>query len=280
VSLAAALAMPAAAGATGEAARVEAARAARAEGRWIAVIDPGHGGNDPGAPGLRELWEKEVVLDIGRRVAAALEQGGRVHAVLTRDDDRYLSLARRKRLARSVEGDVFLSIHANTCPSPTCRGPELYFLSLSGATDAAAQAVADKENAADLVGGGSPETEDDVVSILWDLKRADVLQKSSRLAERVVESLEGELGITRLSVKQARFAVLRSLAMPSLLAEVGFLTHPEEAALLGSPAYRDRLARALADAIVSFLEEQGPPPPIIEAGGRPATGRESKPEPP
>ncbi len=221
---------------------------------FVVVLDPGHGGLDPGAVcgGVRE---KDVALAVARRVAALLGDLPGYRAVLTREGDYFVSLARRVRIAREREGDLFLSIHANTHPRSGTDGMEVYFLSLEGATDREARELADKENAADLVGLAPDERRDDsVISILMDLRMARVLNRSSSLAERILAATAAQ-GLEVRRVKQARFQVLRSLAMPSALVELAYLSNRDDRKLLASGEGQRRLAAAVLRGILDYRRD-------------------------
>lgn len=216
---------------------------------FVVVIDPGHGGKDPGA--IRgSLQEKDIVLDIGREVARQLEELPGYRVVLTRDRDEFLALGRRVEVARREKGDVFISIHCNTHPRPAESGMEVYFVSLQGATDREARELADKENAAGLVGLAPGEDHADlVVDILMDLKKTRVLQDSSRLAATLLTAADRSGVVAGRRVKQAGFQVLKNLAMPSALVEVAYLSNQADYRLLGDQAGRRRLATALVAGI-------------------------------
>lgn len=231
------------------------------------ILDPGHGGMDPGA--IRgKVREKDVVLAVCRELKSILDAQPGIETVLTRSRDYYPSLSQRVAIARKERGDLFLSVHCNTHPKPTVSGMEVYFLSLQGATDREAQELADKENAADLVGLAPGEQQGDaVMSILMDLKMTQVLQQSSRLAECLLgETAAANLGTRR--AKQARFQVLRSLAMPAALVELAYLSHDGDRALLASPQGQRRYAEVLAAGILRFCADRALPgvePPVVLA---------------
>jgi len=230
----------------------------------VIIIDPGHGGEDPGTLGNGALVEKDIVLDISKRLAALLKSRGGYDVRLTRDGDYFVRLAKRKQIANVSEGDVFISIHANSAPNRRADGTEIFYVSPRGASDQAARELADRENAADLVGGVSPDADGDVLSILVDLKMSDNVQKSSDLAGLVRD----ELGTDRVSdcaVKQAGFLVLKSLAMPSILVEVGFLTNSSDVDKLKRASYRQSYAECLADALDHFFDRYAPV--VAQQGG-------------
>jgi N-acetylmuramoyl-L-alanine amidase len=224
------------------------------------VIDPGHGGEDWGTRGYGGLVEKKLTLDIARRIARFVRASGSGwNATLTREDDSFVSLQRRVRMAQTAQADLFVSIHANSSPSPSARGVEVFFVSLSKATDQAAEELADKENAAHLIGVDSlaaangAAASDDLLGILLDMRQSETIERSSSLAEEIIEAYRSDGQVPVRGVKQAGFQVLKSVVVPSVLVEVGFVTNSTEAKLLLKPEYRERLARAIASGIESFL---------------------------
>ncbi|GEJ55891.1 N-acetylmuramoyl-L-alanine amidase family protein [Anaeromyxobacter diazotrophicus] len=229
------------------------AAAAAPEPAFVVVVDPGHGGEKDGAVGPSGLREKDLTLQIARRVAARLAaQGGR--AVLTRDADRAVPLAARAALANARQADLFVSIHLNAMPGPArgrAHGVETYFLS-ADASDASATAVAARENADRLAGEPEPDPRDPVSGILQDLADKDALSESSRLAYAVHERLVHGLGAEDRGVKQAPFYVLAGARMPAVLLEVGFVSNAAEARRLATPAYQDQVARAIAEGVAAW----------------------------
>ncbi len=224
------------------------------------VIDPGHGGEDWGTRGYGGLVEKKLTLDIARRVARLLRASGNGwEATLTRDDDTFVSLPRRVRMAQTARADLFVSVHANSSPSPAARGVEIFFVSLSKATDQAAEELADKENAAHLIGvdsiAGAEEAagSDDLIGILLDMRQSETIERSSALAEEIIGAFRADGEVPVRGVKQAGFQVLKSVVVPSVLVEVGFVTNAGEAKRLLKPEYRERLAEGMANGIASFL---------------------------
>jgi N-acetylmuramoyl-L-alanine amidase len=216
------------------------------------VIDPGHGGHDAGAMGPSGLQEKELTLDIARRVAALLQEELGVRVVLTRGKDQFIGLRERTALANRERADLFLSIHVNAAPDGAATGTETYFLS-NEATDGAARRAAEYENrliAGDAGGkGGSPDV---LRSILWDLAQSDFQQESSRVAEALQNNLDRALRRPSRGVKQAPFYVLGGAAMPAVLVEIGFISNPQEEQRLRDDGYRDRIARALVAGVASY----------------------------
>jgi N-acetylmuramoyl-L-alanine amidase len=232
---------------------------------FIVVLDPGHGGLDPGA--VREgVREKDVVLRVARAAAAMLDGLPGYRAILTRDGDRTLSLGSRVRMAQQARGDLFISIHCNTHPRAVTSGMEVYFLSLQGASDREARELANKENAADLVGlAGGLEEDDSVLAILMDLQMTHVLSHSSRLAEQMLAACRSSRVIESRRIKQARFQVLSNLAMPSILVEVAYLSNRKDRKLLASSEGAVALARVLVTGILAYRRDQ----PALAAFGAP-----------
>jgi N-acetylmuramoyl-L-alanine amidase len=216
------------------------------------VIDAGHGGDDHGAEGPAGLLEKELVLDVARRLKARIESP-RVQVVLTRDSDVYVPLDERTAIANRAGADLFLSIHANGATARSARGVETFFVALE-ASDESSRQLAERENAAfrETAAGAS---DDPLVSILGDLAAADSMRESdefARLANKEVAAIAG--ATPSRGVKQAPFVVLMGVKMPAALVEIGFITNAAEERDLASSAYRDRLADALARAVAEFAD--------------------------
>lgn len=228
--------------------------AAAREPAFVVVIDPGHGGEHLGATSPRGDREKDLALEISRRIGARLRKmGGRV--VFTRTGDIAVPLANRAAIATAIRADLFVSIHLNSMPTAEQRrrsqGIETYFLS-PNASDTHASAVAARENADRIAGEPEIDPEDPVAAILVDLEDAASLQASSRLAYALHERLVERLGAEDRGVKQAPFYVLAGARMPAVLLEVGFISHAEESVKLRTRAYQDRIAEAVADGIRAF----------------------------
>ncbi|MFH1681369.1 MAG: N-acetylmuramoyl-L-alanine amidase, partial [Candidatus Eisenbacteria bacterium] len=223
------------------------------EGVRRIVIDPGHGGDDPGAKGHHGLVEKEITLDIARRLARRVDALPGYQALLTRKGDYFVRLGDRRKFARTNGGDVFISLHANAARNKNGNGFEIYFLSLSGATDQMARELADKENAADLIGGVPREAEDEILSILYDYLQEEGMKRSEALAEEVWDAFRNGREMELRNVKQAGFAVLKSLEIPAILVEVGFITNRSDAALLTKDDFRDRVADRIAAGIEKYF---------------------------
>lgn len=232
---------------------LEPAPSAPAPPRFVVMVDPGHGGRDPGAVGPKGLREKDIVLDVARRLADRLERlDPTIDVRLTRESDAFIGLDERWRIAERADADAFVSLHVNASDVAYARGVEVYFLTLGRATDSEASRVAAWENAAGRDGVVAPATGADLGLILADLERAGSLERSSLLAEDLLETL-GARGLVEMrSVKQAPFQVLSSARIPSVLIELGFLTNAKDVDLLGRPAFLSRLADALAEGIAAY----------------------------
>jgi N-acetylmuramoyl-L-alanine amidase len=215
------------------------------------VIDAGHGGEDQGARGAGGLLEKELVLDVARRLGEALRARG-VRVVATRDEDRFVSLEERTSVANDAKGDLFVSIHANAARSRAPRGAETFFAALE-ASDAAAGELAARENEAFAAPGpGGRPGSDPFLALLGDLIATEHLSESSDFARLAQARLAGADGVASRGVKQAPFVVLLGVQMPSALVEIGFVTNPEDERRLASAARRERIAASLAEAVLEF----------------------------
>jgi N-acetylmuramoyl-L-alanine amidase len=216
------------------------------------VLDAGHGGHDPGATGPNGLTEKELVLDVTKRVARLVEDGLGITVVLSRDADHFVPLRDRTSFANKRRADLFVSIHANAHRQAASEGVEIYFLS-SEATDNAARQVAAAENAVVQLEKATHRGRQDVLkTILWDLAQSEFQTESSHLAETVLDSMARTLRIPNRGVKQAGFYVLGGAAMPAILVEIGFLTNPREERKLRESRYRDDIARAIYDGLAEY----------------------------
>ena len=227
-----------------------------ADERRTIVIDPGHGGIDPGSRSLTGVDEKNIALAYARALRRQLEAGGRYRVVLTRDQDIFISLRDRFGLAERVAGDLFISLHANNHDSPRVRGASVYTLS-EQASDAEAEALAAKENKADIIAGINLAEQTEVVSkILIDLAQRETMNLSKQFANGLV----GELGrVTKLlgnAHRSAGFAVLKSATVPSILIEIGYLSNRPEERLLRSKKHRISVSRAIGAAIETYFARQ------------------------
>jgi N-acetylmuramoyl-L-alanine amidase len=220
----------------------------------VIVLDAGHGGHDTGAVGPGGLQEKELVLDVTRRVARLVEDKLDVKVLFSRDADHFVTLRDRTTFANRERADLFVSIHANAHREMTSAGVETYFLS-SEATDGTARQVAALENSVvqlektPVRGAGRLDA---IKAILWDLAQSEFQQESSRLAEVVQDSMTRSLRIPNRGVKQAGFYVLGGAAMPAILIEIGFVTNPREERRLKDPRYRDEIARAIFAGLAEY----------------------------
>ena len=217
------------------------------------VIDPGHGGEDAGAIGPTGLQEKELTLDIARRVAQLLPEELGVRPLLTRTRDQFIALRARTALANRERADLFVSIHANAAPVTAANGAETYFLSSEATDNAARQAAARENQVIALEAGARGGSRDILRSILWDLVQSDFQQESSRVAEALQNQLDRAMRLPNRGVKQAPFYVLGGAAMPAVLVEIGFISNPEEEQRLRDDGYRDRIARALAAGLGAYM---------------------------
>jgi N-acetylmuramoyl-L-alanine amidase len=229
----------------------------------IIALDPGHGGEDPGAVGPGGTREKDVVLRIAHRLKERINEsainGNPLRAYLTRDADFFVPLHVRVQKARRVQADLFVSIHADAFLTPTARGASVFALSQSGASSSAARWLADKENRADLIGGVNIRTQDQQVAhALLDMSTSAQIKDSMKLGG----ALLGEIGnvgkLHKGSVEQAGFAVLKAPDIPSVLVETAFISNPEEEARLGSDAYQEQLADAIMRGIHRYFSANPP----------------------
>ncbi len=231
----------------------------------VIAIDAGHGGEDPGAIGPRGTYEKDVVLEISRRLAAMVNEQPNMRAVLTRDGDYYLGLRERMVEARAARADLFVSIHANAWTEPHVHGASVYALSLDGATSEHARWLAERENAADLVGGVSLQNKDaTLASFMLDLAQSASIEASLDAGDRVLSELGEMAPLHKSKVQQAAFVVLKSPDIPSLLVETAFISNPEEARKLQSDGYQTQLARAVLRGIKGYFASYRPATMIVE----------------
>lgn len=227
---------------------------ARADsGRFdVVVIDAGHGGDDLGAVGPDDLSEKQLVLDVARRLGARLRASD-LSVVLTRDGDVFVPLETRTSRANDARGDLFVSIHANASPSEQAHGIETYFAALDS-SDEAARRIATRENDAFGPQSVRPILDDPLQALLGDMIATEHMSESSEFAGLAQVELGQIEGAESRGVKQAPFVVLMGVQMPAALVEIGFLTHPGEGRRLGEVERREALARALAKAVLAFAE--------------------------
>ena len=229
----------------------------------IIALDPGHGGEDPGAIGPGGTYEKDVVLRLAHRlrdrINAASVNGNAMRAYLTRDADFFVPLHVRVQKARRVQADLFISIHADAFFTPHPQGASVFALSQGGASSTAARWMADKENKADLVGGLNVKAKDaQVKRVLFDMSTTAQINDSLKLGGAMLGEI-GRVGkLHKPRVEQASFAVLKAPDIPSVLVEAAFISNPEEEAKLNSDAYQDQLAKALMRGIEGYFSKNPP----------------------
>ena len=220
----------------------------------IVVIDPGHGGEDPGAIGPGKTREKDVVLALARKLQKALDESGEVRAFLTRRDDYYVALDGRIKIAQEYGADLFISLHVNGSKKRSIRGTSIYCLSIKGASDKAAELLAEKENTSDMVAGiSSAPARKDLDSILLDLEQTHTINESLHLGGMALRELGQINPIQFTQPRQANFVVLKALSIPSILVEVAYITNPAEEKVLRQEQFQVALTRAIAAAVKKFM---------------------------
>ncbi len=223
------------------------------------VLDPGHGGEDPGAVGRGGSYEKNVTLQVAQRLQKKIAADPAMRAVLTRDDDYFVPLGTRVAKARRVKADLFVSIHADAFVRPDARGSSVFVLSDRGATSSAARWLAQRENSADLIGGVNLEGRDPYLArTLLDLSQTATMNDSMKLGRAVLGELGGVNTLHKAQVEQAGFAVLKAPDIPSILVETAFISNPEEEKRLTDDAYQDKLADAILRGIRRYLAKNPP----------------------
>ena len=232
----------------------------RAKGTKIVVIDPGHGGEDPGAIGPSRILEKDIVSQIGERVARFLRPDHEFKVFLTRKGDYFIPLEERVKIAREVGADLFLSLHADASFNPGARGSSVYCLSLSGATDEAAKILADKENTSNILGGAfskpaSHNKDPKLNQILLDLMQNNSMKESLRFAEMLLDDLRGVNRLKYPSYRQANFIVLRSPDIPAVLLETSYISNREDERLLSQGNFQDKIAKTVVNTITQFFKQ-------------------------
>jgi N-acetylmuramoyl-L-alanine amidase len=228
--------------------------------RPLVVIDAGHGGHDPGASGQNGEREKTVTLALAKALRAALLADGRVRVALTRDSDRFLALEERSGIARRLGADLFVSVHADAAESPEATGATIYTLSDKG-SDAVADQVASRENKADTVNGVALGGQSDAVSaILVNLSQREMRERSKRFAALVLREGAKSVRFHKDPDREAAFVVLKSLDLPSVLIEAGYISSPDDASALANPAWRKNFAQAVASAIEIYLAQTAAAP--------------------
>ena len=223
------------------------------------TLDPGHGGEDPGAVGRGGSHEKNVTLAVAKRLKAKIDAEPNMRAVLTRDSDFFVPLHMRVQKARRVQADLFVSIHADAFIKPDARGASVFVLSENGASSSAARWLANKENAADLIGGVNFGTKDPMLArTLLDLSQTATINDSLKLGKAVLGELDRVGDLHKPHVEQAGFAVLKAPDIPSILVETAFISNPEEERRLNDEAYQDKLAEAVMSGIRKYFKLNPP----------------------
>jgi N-acetylmuramoyl-L-alanine amidase len=250
-----------------EVAKAEPAREEPAKGRnrsqvtrmLTIALDPGHGGEDPGAVGRRGTFEKNVTLAVAKRLKEKIDAEPNMRTMLTRDSDYFVPLGVRVQKARKVEADLFVSIHADAWVKPTAKGSSVFALSERGATSGAAGWLAKKENDADLIGGVNLGTHDrDLARVLLDLSTTAQINDSLKLGRAVLAELGNINDLHKAKVEQAGFAVLKAPDIPSILVETAFISNPDEEKRLLDEAYQDKLATSILRGIKAYFARNPP----------------------
>ena len=222
----------------------------------LVALDPGHGGEDPGAIGRSGTREKDIVLAIARRLKKLIDATPGMQAYITRDGDYFLPLHVRVQKARRVKADLFVSIHADAWIKPTARGSSVYALSQTGATSTMARLMAKRENEADLIGGVNLGTHNaQVAKVLLDLSTAAQINDSIRVGGKILNEIGKINRLHKRQVERAGFAVLRAPDIPSILVETAFISNPTEEKLLRSSSYQDQVARAMLAGIQGYFRD-------------------------
>jgi len=230
----------------------------RPKGIKVVVIDPGHGGEDPGAIGPRRTMEKDVVLEIGKKVTHLLNQSQDIRAFLTRKGDYFIPLEERIKIAREYGADLFISLHADGSFNSQARGSSVYCLSLSGSTDIAAKLLADNENMSDILGGAflhaaAISKDPNLNQILLDLMQNNSMKESFRFADLILDEVKGVNHLKYPFYRQANFIVLRAPDIPSVLVETAFITNKDDERLLNQNEFQEKFAKTLVTSIGRYF---------------------------
>ena len=228
------------------------------------ALDPGHGGEDPGAIGARGSFEKNIVLSIAKRLKNKIDQEESMRPFLTRDGDYFVPLHRRVFKARQVEADLLISIHADAFIEPRAKGASVFALSQQGATSSAARWMANKENSSDLIGGINIKTKDkQVAHLLLDLSTTAQINDSLKVGNSVLRNIGDFTALHKNKVEQAGFAVLKAPDIPSILIETTFISNPQEEKKLNDEQYQERIAEAILSGIKDYFSKN---PPMARRG--------------
>ncbi|MES1943720.1 N-acetylmuramoyl-L-alanine amidase domain-containing protein [Salinisphaera sp. PC39] len=237
------------------------------ERELVVAVDAGHGGEDPGAIGPSGTREKDVVLQIARRLEAMINERPGMRAVMIRDGDYYVGLRERIQKARAAKADLFVSLHADAFPDRRARGASVYALSRNGASSEHARWLAERENAADLIGGVSLKDKDDqLASFMLDLSQGASIEASLDVGGRILERLDGIAKLHKEQVQQAGFLVLKSPDIPSILVETAFISNPHEERRLRDAGYQRQLAEAVLGGVDGYLASYRPGSRFAAAG--------------
>ncbi|SJM89238.1 N-acetylmuramoyl-L-alanine amidase [Crenothrix polyspora] len=227
--------------------------------RIVIAIDAGHGGEDPGARGPQGTLEKTVTLALAKKLKAFIDAEPGMRAVLVRKNDIYVGLRKRMALARAVNADLFISIHADAVQDTSVRGASVYTLSMKGASSEAARWLANSENASELVGGVSLDDKEDMLaSVLLDLSQTATQEASNTVADKILRNVEGIGHLHKNAVQQAGFMVLKSPDIPSILVETAFISNPSEELNLLSSRYQTKMASAIFKGVVNYFKHATP----------------------
>jgi N-acetylmuramoyl-L-alanine amidase len=242
-------------------------RAAALSGRPLVIaIDAGHGGQDPGAVGPTGKREKDITLAIARELARQIDATPGLKAHLVRNSDVFIPLNRRAQLARTAGADLFISIHADAAENRNAKGSSVYVLSLKGASSQRARWLADKENAADLIGGGKlPSSDSMLTNVLLDLTQSGQMKASEDAGNHILDGLKRIGNNHKPHIERANFAVLRTSDIPAMLVETAFLSNPEEERRLVDPQFQANVARAVLDGVKTYFTSQPPPGTLFAA---------------
>lgn len=222
----------------------------------LVMIDPGHGGEDPGAIGPTGIKEKDVVLDIGKKLYDIIKQTDYMTAQLTRSEDIFIPLGTRVAIARRIKADVFISIHADAFTTPSAKGASVFVLSDKGASSSFAKWLAQTQNNADLIGGMLYKNQDRVTNgVLLDMTQTWTLKKSTRLGQMLMGNLAQIVRLHNGNVEKAAFAVLKAPDIPSVLVETAFISNATEEAMLNNPEFRQKMAQTIFNGLNKFSLE-------------------------
>ena len=232
----------------------------------VVAVDAGHGGEDPGARGPSGIYEKDVVLQVARKLVEKINKERGMRAVLTREGDYYIGLRQRIEKARKQRADLFISIHADAFRDPKVNGSSVYVLSQRGASSEHARWLAERENASDLIGGVRLENKDNVLaSVLLDLSQTASLEASIDVADRVLQGLDRIGKLHKRKVESAAFAVLKSPDIPSILIETAYISNPMEERNLRTGQHQEKLAAAIVEGLRGYFRQRAPEGTILAA---------------